>query len=165
MAGTFTRDALATELLTGTSTDIDLAADATTIQTAGAVQVNSPGFVQFRLTATDPGTGTAATLRVGVQGCETSNFSTSDVVDIGWFGLLTEDGIEAEVTLSGAATYILGPIWVDHKYIRAAAYVDDGTAGDFVGSTLYMEAPHFQRGAQWPDSIGNPAQPTAGLRS
>jgi hypothetical protein len=166
MAGTFVHDAIATELLAGTGTDIDLAADATTIQTAGAVQVNAPGMVQFRLTAADPGTGTAATLRVGVQGCETENFSTSDVVDIGWFGLLTEDGIETEAALTGGdAEFVLGPIYVGTKYIRAAAYVDDGTAGDFAGSTLYMEAPSYKLGVHFNDSIGNPSQPTAGLRS
>jgi hypothetical protein len=164
MAGTFTHDALATNLL-GIATAIDLAGDTATILSAGALQVNAPGYVQFRWTVTDPGNGSAATWRVGIQGCETSNFSTSDVVDIGWFGLLTEDGIEAEITLSGEAVYILGPIYVDTKYIRVSSFLDDGTAGDFVGSTLYMEPPFFKRGVHFNDSIGNPSQPTAGLRS
>jgi hypothetical protein len=165
MAGTFVHDANGVEFLAGTGTDIDLAGDTATILFSGAVEVNAPGYVQFRWNVTDPGTGTAATWRVGIQGCETENFSTSDVVDIGWFGLVTEDGVETEIALSGTAEFILGPIWVDAKYLRVASFLDDGTAGDFAGSTLYMEPPFYKRGVHFNDSIGNPSQPTAGLRS
>jgi hypothetical protein len=161
MAGSFVHDANATNLLAA----LDLATDTATILTGTALQVNAPGMVQFRWTVTDPGNGTAATWRVGIQGCETSNFTTSDVVDIGWFGLLTEDGIETEISLSGSAVYQLGPIYVGTKYIRVASLLDDGTAGDFAGSTLYMEAPSYKLGVHFNDSIGNPSQPTAGLRT
>jgi hypothetical protein len=160
MAGSFTHDANAYNLLTG----IVLDGDTATILFGTPTQVNAPGYVQFRWTPTDPGTGTAATWRVGIQGCETLNFTTSDVVDIGWFGLVTEDGIEAEVALGGAS-FVLGPIWCGSKFIRVASFLDDGTAGDFVGSTLYMEAPFYKYDVQWADSINNPSQPTAGLRS
>jgi hypothetical protein len=160
MAGSFVHDANATNLLAA----LDLATDTATILTGTALQVNAPGMVQFRWTVTDPGNGTAATWRVGIQGCETSNFSTSDVVDIAWFGLLTEDLIEAHIA-AGMTDFVLGPIWVATKYIRVASLLDDGTAGDFAGSTLYMEAPFYELGVHFNDSISNPSQPTAGAKT
>jgi hypothetical protein len=160
MSGSFVHDANAVNLLTGITLDGDVA----TILFGDEVQVNAPGLVQFRWTPTDPGTGSAATWRVGIQGCETADFSTSDVVDIGWFGLVTEDGIEAHIA-AGMTDFVLGPIYVGTKYIRVASFLDDGTAGDFTGSTLYMEAPQYKLGVHFNDSISNPSQPTAGLKS
>ncbi len=160
MAGTHVHDAGATNLLTGLTLDTDTA----TILFGTAVQVNAPGYVTFRWSPTDPGTGTAATWRVGIQGCETSDFSTSDVVVIAWFGLTTEDLIEADIA-DGNIPYELGPIYVGSKFIRAASFLDDGTAGDFVGSTLYMEQAFYQTDVHFNDSIGNPSQPSAGPKT
>lgn len=161
MAGTFVHDANLTTLTAG----LDLATDTATILFGTAQQVNAPGMVLFRWSVTDPGNGTAATWRIGIQGCETSDFSTSDVVELGWFGLVTEDLVEADITAYGEAVYELGPIYVGTKYIRAASLLDDGTAGDFVGSTLFMEAPNYKLGVHFNDSTSNASQPSAGVKT
>lgn len=163
MAGTFVKDANATELLVGTGTDPDLASDSTAVQFGGAVQVNAPMYALFVANVVDPNASNDATLDIGIQGCETDDFSTSDVVEIAWFSTLEE----AKLVTDGATTtvgvdYELGPICVKTKFIRVAVKVDDGTAGDFTGSTLKFHAPFFQLGVHFNDSIGNASQPSAG---
>lgn len=164
MAGTFVQDANATELLSS----VTLSADALTFpgDTGDAVQVNAPLYVLFTLTVLDPDAANDATLQVGIQGCETSDFTTSDVVEIAWFGELDEASLVTDgATTTAGAVYQLGPICVDTKFIRAAAIVETGTAGDFTGSTLTWDAPYYQRGVHFNDSTSNDSQPSAGHKS
>lgn len=122
MPGTVVRDALAVNLLPA-----DLATDATANGTAN--EIGWPGWVQFVLT-----TGTVAGInKIVVQGCETSDFSTADVVTIGTIDVIaTDDNVTRAITS-----------FVDSKYVRAVATI--GTGGDMVGSTLYAVLPHDRR--------------------
>lgn len=163
MTGTYFYDANNTEFLAGTDTDPDLAADAATAQVTGAVEVGWPGYVRFLLTVVDPDASNDASLRVTMQGCETSDFSTSDVVIIGAFGLLDEASLVTDgATTTVGVQYELGPIYVDARFVRASVEVVDGTDGDFTGSTLYMVPATYDLGNGHMDSTSNPAQPSAG---
>ena len=99
-----------------------LPADLSTEQTSSgtAVQVDWPGLTNFKLA-----TGTVAGAnKVVIEGCETSDFSTADVVTLFTFDVAdTDDDVVHE-----------GRTDVRAKYIRATVTI--GTGGDMDGSVL-----------------------------
>lgn len=123
MPGTHVRDALETDLLDG----VDLATDGS--DTGDAVEILWPGDVQFILE-----TGTVSgTNNVVIQGCETSDFTTADVVRLGRIDVVANDD---DATL-GFETF------VDARYVRAVVTI--GTSGDMTGSTLKVVPKHYKR--------------------
>lgn len=129
MAGTPVRDALETDLLA------DCTLDSAGSTNGTALEVLWPGQVQFlmELGTVDSGTGDEV-LEVIVQGCETSDFSTADVVELGRLNAVdTDDDGELAFTTH-----------VDAKYVRAVA-VAGGTTPDFSGTTVKVVQPHYHR--------------------
>lgn len=128
MPGTVVRDTLAPDLLSGK-----------TLTTAGgafngtAWEALWPGEVQFTLYV-PTATGTTPTMTVTIEGCETSDFSTDDVVAYGTFSVVDP----ADASNFGLTTY------VDSKYVRASGIVT-GTSGVMTGSTLTPVLPHDRR--------------------
>jgi hypothetical protein len=121
--GTYVRDALETDLLSG----VDLATDGS--DTGDAVEVTWPGHVQLLLeTGTVSGTNI-----VIVQGCETSDFATADVVRLGRIDVVATD----DDKLLAFETN------VDARYVRAVVTI--GTGGDMTGTTLKVVPPDYQR--------------------
>jgi len=129
MPGTVVRDANAPNLLTGAT----LNSAGTTTGTVWDAQW--PGEVTFFMdTGTiDSGTGDE-TMDVLIQGCETSDFTTADVVRLGQFKI--EDNDDDKVF--GFTTY------VDTRYVRTSVTAG-GTSPDFSGTTLYPVLPHDRR--------------------
>lgn len=128
MPGTVVRDTLAPDLLSGK-----------TLTTAGgafngtAWEALWPGEVQFTLYV-PTATGTTPTITVTIEGCETSDFSTDNVVAYGTFSVVDP----ADASNFGLTTY------VDSKYVRASGIVT-GTSGVMTGSTLTPVLPHDRR--------------------
>lgn len=121
MAGTYVRDANATDLLSGVT--ITTAAGAN--QAGTAMEIGWSGLTQFTLTLAGKA-GTTPVITVKIQGCETSDFSTADVVTLAT--LTSTDA--ANGTVLSAQTY------VNSKYVRAVSTVT-GTSGAYTGSTCY----------------------------
>ena len=121
--GTYATDYLAPDLLTGA----DLATDAT--DNGDVVEADWWHDVTFVLdTATVSGTNT-----IHIQGCETSDFSTADVVTIATFIVtVNDDDLVHELTT-----------FVDSKYVRANVTI--GTGGDLTGTTLKPYQKHYNR--------------------
>lgn len=149
MSGSQMFDALTPNLLSGMTLDADGTIEGT------AVQVNAPGQVRFLLTL--PNTANDAEIQVQIQGCETSDFSTSDVRNFGGYPNVTD----AAAQTAAAQLPFEYDTYIDSTYIRAHVIMLDGTNGDFVGATLYMVPEHYHR--IWPrgDSIGNVDQGSA----
>ena len=119
MPGTVVRDSLAPNLLNGvTTTTAAGAANGT------AWEASWPGEVQFNLTVASA-TGTVPTITLTIQGCETLDFSTADVVSYG--SIVAVDPADASVF--GLTTHI------DSRYVRVASVVT-GTTGIFVTAVL-----------------------------
>jgi hypothetical protein len=127
MPGTVVRDSLAVDLLD----DVDLT-DEGAAQNGTAWEALWPGLVQFTLEIASV-TGSTPTLVIDIQGCETSNFSTADVVTLGTISA----GDEADGTVLGLTTY------VDSKYVRAVADVSGTTV--VYTATLKPVLPHDRR--------------------
>lgn len=126
MPGTVVRDANAPNLLAGST----LNAAGTTNGTAWDAQW--PGDVQFVLTTgTVTGTDTP-TIVVDIQGCETSDFSTADVVTL------------ATLTAAASSATVEATTFVDSRYVRARVTVS-GTSPVFTGSTIVPALPHDRR--------------------
>lgn len=121
MAGTYVRDALETDLLA----DVTITTAAGANQAGTAREIGWTGPTQFVLT-TAGSAGTTPLITVKIQGCETSDFSTDDVVTIAT--IYGSD--EADGTVLAAQTY------VNSKYVRAVSTVT-GTSGAYTGSTVY----------------------------
>lgn len=141
MPGTVVRDANAPNLLDGST----LNSAGTTNGTVWDAQW--PGHIQFTL-ATGTVTGSSTpTITVDIQGCETSDFSTGDVVT---YATLVN---AASNTVVGASTF------VDSRYVRARVTLS-GTSPVFTGSTLRPVLEHDRRVRD--DGTGNGLQsPTA----
>lgn len=152
MAGTYILDANAPNLLAGMTLD----ADGTIAGTA--VQVDAPGSVQARLTIDDPDAANDATIQVTIQGCETENFTTSDVRTLYAFPTIGE---AAGNTAVAEQPFESPAFDCDAKYIRAVAVMLDGTNGDYAGSTLYLVPPYYGKVWARGDSIGNTSQASA----
>lgn len=121
--GTYMTDALEFDLLTGA----DLATDAT--DTGDVVEVDWVQEVTFVL---DTGTVTGVNSIV-LQGCETSDFTTADVVTFAdWVLTATDDDVVYELTTR-----------VTSKFLRASVTI--GTGGDLSGSTLKVRPVHWLR--------------------
>ena len=122
--GTYMTDYEEVDFLTGA----DLATDGTD---TGDVVSNIPWArdVTFVLT-----TGTVAGANtVTIEGCETSDFSTADVVTYGTFNLVAGDDDDTkEMT-----TYI------NSRYLRAKVVI--GTSGDLSATTLFARPKHWMR--------------------
>jgi hypothetical protein len=127
MPGTIVRDALEVDLLA----DVDLE-DEGAAQDGTALEILWPQDVQFLLEIASV-TGSSPTLDITVQGCETSDFSTADVVTLGTITAGDED----DGTDLGFTTY------VDAKYVRAVADVGGTTV--VYTATLKVVQPHYQR--------------------
>lgn len=127
MPGTVLRDSLAPDLLE----DVDLE-DEGAAQNGTAWEALWPGHVQFNLDIASV-TGTTPTLTVDIQGCETSDFSTADVVTYGTISA----GDEADGTVLAFDAH------VDSKYVRAVADVDGTTV--VYTATLKPVYPHDRR--------------------
>lgn len=123
MPGTYVRDALATDLLDG----VDLETDGT--DTGAAVEVGWPGHVQFVL---ETGTVNGAN-SVALEGCETSDFTTADVVRLGRIDVVATDDNKRLAFETN----------VDCRYVRAVVTI--GTGGDMKGSTLYVVPKDYLR--------------------
>lgn len=129
MPGTVVRDSIAPNLLSGVTTTTAAGAN----QAGTAWEASWPGEVQFVLVPVAK-SGTTPQISVDIQGCETSDFSTADVVTLG-----TIVAADPTVTASfGFSTY------VDCKYVRAVSTVT-GTSGAFTGPTLTPVLPHDRR--------------------
>lgn len=118
MPGTVVRDALATNLLSGL-----------TLNGAGTVngtahEIGWAGRVQFVAT-TGTVTGTTPTLVIEIQGCETSDFSTADVLTLATISFGDEDAVAHEAVTE-----------VNSKFVRAVA-TKGGTTPNYDGTTLY----------------------------
>lgn len=124
--GTYVRDALESDLLSGAT----LNAAGTTNGTA--VEVAWPGHVQFIL-ETGTVTGTTPTLVIEVKGCETSDFTTADVVTLGTISAGDNDNAIFAFETN-----------VDARYVRAEVTVG-GTAPVYTGSTLKVVPPDYLR--------------------
>ena len=128
MPGTVVRDSLAPNLLAGVTTT-----------TAGGAangpvwEALWPGQVQFALNVATA-TGTTPTGTFTIQGCETSDFSTDDVVSYGTIVAVDP----ADASTFGLTTHI------DSKYVRVASVVT-GTTGIFTTTTLTPVLPHDRR--------------------
>lgn len=117
----YVNDATAPNLFTGAT----LNAAGTT--TSSAVEVDWPGMTLFEL-STSAVSGSSPTLDVTIQGCETEDFATADVVTLGSFGQV---GDEDNVTYQFRTD-------VRCKYIRASVTAG-GTTPVYTGSTLYAK--------------------------
>lgn len=124
MPGSYATDALAPNLLTGAT----LNAAGTTNSTA--VDLDRPGCVRFRL-VTGTVTGTTPTLSVELQGCDSSNFSSTPVVSYGRFASVGDEDDETR--------YLSAE--VHHQYLRAVV-VAGGTSPSFAGSVLTVLPEH-----------------------
>lgn len=128
MPGTVVRDSLAPNLLSGVTTT-----------TAGGAangpvwDASWPGEVQFNLTVASA-TGTVPTGTFTIQGCETSDFTTADVVSYG--SIVAVD--PADASTFGLSTHI------DSRYVRIASVVT-GTTGIFVTAVLTPVLPNDRR--------------------
>jgi len=121
MAGTFVRDALQDDLLDGVT--ITTAAGAN--QAGTAHEIGWSGPTQFELTTAGKA-GTSPVITVKIQGCETSDFSTDDVVTL---GSVTGTDL-ANGSVLAFQTY------VNSKYVRTVSTVT-GSSGAYTGSTVY----------------------------
>ena len=129
MPGTVVRDSLATDLLAAhTLTTAGASASAGT-----ALEILWPGEVQFALDIPAV-TGSNPVMWIEIEGCESSDFSTTDVTTIGEITV----GDEADDTSFGLTTH------VDSKYVRAVVSVS-GTTAVYTGSTLKAVLPHDRR--------------------
>ena len=128
MPGTVVRDSLAVDLF-----------DGETLTTAGGAATGTawealwPGEVQFTMYV-PAATGTTPTMTAHIEGCETSDFSTDDVVSYGTIVAVDP----ADASSYGLTTY------VDSKYVRVSFAVT-GTSGVFTGTTLTPVLPHDRR--------------------
>lgn len=111
MPGTVVRDALAPDLLA----DVDLA-DEGAAQNGTAYEIGWAGEVQFVLEIATV-TGTTPTMVIDIQGCETSDFTTDDVVTIGTISVADEADASSFATVA----------YVTSKYVRAVADVSGTT--------------------------------------
>ena len=111
MPGSLVRDAIAVDLLAAVDLEDEGAA-----QNGTAMPILWPKEVQFLLDITSV-TGTSPTLVIDIEGCESSDFSTTDVVTL---GTITA-GDEADGTQLAVQTY------VNSKYVRAVADVGGTT--------------------------------------
>ena len=127
MPGTVVRDALEVDLLA----DVDLA-DEGAAQNGTALELGWTGWTQFLLEIASV-TGSTPVLTITVQGCETSDFSTADVVTL----TTITAGDEADGTILAADAY------VNSKYVRAVADVDGTTV--VYTATLSAVPPHYLR--------------------
>jgi hypothetical protein len=123
MAGTFATDYAAPNLLTGA----DLATDGDDV--GDVVEAAWWGDVTFVLTL---GTVTGAN-KIVLQGCETEDFTTDDVVTFGTFD--TTDG--GDDTAYQLTAHVMS------KYVRASVTI--GTGGDLSGATLVPHTKHYAR--------------------
>lgn len=128
MPGTVVRDANATNLLAGVTTTTAAGAG----QAGTAMEALWPGDVQFTLVPSAK-SGTTPQISVDIQGCETSDFSTADVVTLGTI-------VAADPTVGAAFGFTT---YVDSKYVRAVSTVT-GTTGS-ITATLYPVLPHDRR--------------------
>jgi hypothetical protein len=151
MSGTYLYDAATTNLLAGMTLDAD-----GTI-TGTAVQVNWPGPVRALLTIDDPAAADDATFQVTIQGCETSDFTTSDVRTF----VVSPTYTEAAANTAVAQQPFEFDFVCDSQYVRAVVVMLDGTNGDYAGSTLVLAPPHYQQGWARGDSIGYVGQSSA----
>lgn len=127
MPGTVVRDALETDLLSG------LTLTGTGTVTGSAVELGWTGQTTF-VAETGTVTGTTPTMVIEVQGCESNDFSSSDVVTLGTISLADDDDAEL-----GFSTY------VDARYVRAVA-VKAGTNPVYTGTTVKAVAgAHYHR--------------------
>lgn len=127
MPGTVVRDANETDLLNG------LALNSTGTKTGTALEVLWPGRVQF-VVETGTITGTTPTMDVTLQGCETSDFTTDPVVELGTVNLVgTDDDSKFAVETH-----------VDARYVRAVAVIG-GTSPVFTGTTVKVVPNHYHR--------------------
>lgn len=121
MPGSVVRDALEPDLLDG----VTLTTAAGASQAGTAYEIGWTGPVQFVLTSAGK-SGTTPSITVDIQGCETSDFSTDDVVTLG--------------TITGAdltnGTVLGVHAHVNSRYVRAVSTVA-GTSGVYTGSTVY----------------------------
>ena len=129
MPGTVVRDSIAVDLLA-----------AHTLTTAGATaaagtafEILWPGEVQFALVI-NAVTGTTPVMWIEIEGCETSDFTTADVVTIAEMTV----GDEADDAVFAVNTF------VDSKYVRAVVSVS-GTTAVYTGATLKAVLPHDRR--------------------
>ena len=121
--GTYATDANNPDLLTGA----DLATDG--VDNGDVVEADWWHDVTFVLdTATVAGTNNFV-----IQGCETSDFSTADVVTIYTFITTVNDDDQI----------FEGTTFVDSKYVRCQVTI--GTGGDATGTTLKAYPKHYNR--------------------
>lgn len=127
MPGTVVRDALETNLLAANTLDSAASSNGT------ALEIGWTGFTQFVVeTGTiDSGTGDEV-LSIEIQGCESSDFSTTDVVSYGTMNLVDTD----DDSVFGMVAF------VNQKYVRAVT-VAGGTTPDFSGTTCKAVQPHY----------------------
>lgn len=129
MPGTVVRDALETDLLA----DCTLDSAGSTNGTAYEVGWVGEAQVVVETGTIDSGSGDE-TLEIVVQGCETSDFTTDDVVDLGRVSLVdTDDDSEFGIH-----------VYIDSKYVRVVATAG-GTTPDFSGTTAKLVQPHYHR--------------------
>lgn len=126
MPGTVVRDALETDLLDG------LTLTGTGTVTGTAYEALWPAEVTF-VCETGTVTGTTPTMVIEIQGCETSDFTTDDVVTLGTISLGDNDDATYGFTTR-----------VDAKYVRAVA-VKGGTSPVYTGTTVKIVQPHYKR--------------------
>jgi hypothetical protein len=106
---------------------VDLETDGT--DTGAAVEVGWPCHVQFVLeTKTVDGANS-----VVLEGCETSDFTTADVVRLGRIDVAATDDNKRLAFETN----------VDCRYVRAVVTI--GTGGDMKGSTLYVVPKDYLR--------------------
>lgn len=127
MPGTVVRDALEVDLLA----DVDLE-DEGAAQNGTAHELGWTGHTQFVLEITSV-TGSTPTLDITIQGCETSDFSTADVVTL----TSINAGDEADGTVLAADCF------VNSRYVRAVADVGGTTV--VYTATLKAVGPHYLR--------------------
>lgn len=132
MPGTLIRDALAPNLLAGST----LTAAGTTNGTI--VVLDRPHMVTTYLSLEVLPTGTTPTISVRIQGSSSATFA-SDVVDYITLAVLT--GTPAQQFAAGKRA---GAAYVDRKYVRAIVTLG-GTSPVYTGATLTLEQPHFRR--------------------
>ena len=127
MPGTVVRDSLAVDLLA----DITLTTAGADVGTA--LEILWPGEVTFELVI-GVVTGTTPTMQIDIEGCETSDFTTADVVTLGTILV----GDEADAAVFAETTF------VNSKYVRADVTIV-GTSGVYTGATLKAVLPHDRR--------------------
>jgi hypothetical protein len=129
MPGTVVRDSIAPNLLNG----VTLTTAAGANQAGTAWEASWPGEVQFTVVLAGKA-GTTPVITVRFEGCETSDFSTADVVSL---GQVTSTDAANGVTL-GLTSY------VNSKFVRAVSTVT-GTSGAYTGTTATPVLPHDRR--------------------